>query len=591
MHKPRFLITIALLVIYNFFFWSEKLGANLFIFFTLGIIAMLFMNEENIKNKNVIVSMLISLYASAMVVFVNSGYAKFAAFVCFMIFTGYIHQPQLQTVYNAVLTTFSSFLIFPYNIYIELKYFASKFRAFKLVLKFAKLAFIPVIFFVIFYAIYAYSNPVFNSYSVTFWDSIGKYLYDIFINYPILRFFYILLGLMLITAFIYNNKIRVFTELDNSFHETLQRDKIFKVHSRTRPIPKTHLMYTMFSYRFKPNSLKLETKMGIVLLVMMNALLVLLNIIDVQVTWLGFDATNIENLAYYVHEGTYYLIFSILLSMAILLVIFRGSQNYLASNKTLKLLAYTWIVQNAFMAVSVSLRNIYYIDYYYALSFKRIGVMIFILLTLTGLASMLYKIYAKKTTFWLFKFNSFAAVIMLLVMSSFSWDVTIAEFNLKNPAKDKIDIDYLLKLNNDALPVLDKHRDVLDRDFLEYSFIFSDYRNGLEVYKARVENFDIEQENYSWLSWNLPDERTKQYYKESGSQIYLPLKKKKLDSLKNNINEKNEHLEIVPRRDNHNEINAREVRENEPKTEEVPKLNAGPEKETQPEKDKNPEQR
>ncbi|HRJ85238.1 MAG TPA: DUF4173 domain-containing protein, partial [Ignavibacteria bacterium] len=313
--------------------------------------------------------------------------------------------------------------------------------------------------------------------------------------------------------------------------------------------------------------------------------------IDIQVTWLGFDASNIENLAYYVHEGTYYLIFSILLSMAILLVIFRGSQNYLASNKTLKLLAYTWIVQNAFMAVSVSLRNIYYIDYYYALSFKRIGVMIFILLTLTGLASMLYKIYAKKTTFWLFKFNSFAAVIMLLVMSSFSWDVTIAEFNLKNPAKDKIDIDYLLKLNNDALPVLDKHRDVLDRDFLEYSFIFSDYRNGLEVYKARVENFDIEQENYSWLSWNLPDERTKQYYKESGSQIYLPLKKKKLDSLKNNINEKNEHLEIVPRRDNHNEINAREVRENEPKTEEVPKLNAGPEKATQPEKDKNPEQR
>ncbi|HAX47531.1 MAG TPA: hypothetical protein DCX92_00955, partial [Bacteroidetes bacterium] len=129
MHKPRFLITIALLVTYNFFFWSEKLGANLFIFFTLGIIAMLFMNEENIKNKNVIVSMLASLYSSAMVVFVNSGYSKFAAFVCFMIFTGYIHQPQLQTVYNAVLTTFSSFVIFPYNIYIELKYFASKFRA------------------------------------------------------------------------------------------------------------------------------------------------------------------------------------------------------------------------------------------------------------------------------------------------------------------------------------------------------------------------------------------------------------------------------------------------------------------------------
>ena len=168
-------------------------------------------------------------------------------------------------------------------------------------------------------------------------------------------------------------------------------------------------------------------------------------------------------------------------------------------------------------------------------------------------------------------------------MSSFSWDITIAEFNLKNPAKDKIDIDYLLKLNDNALPVLDKHRDVLDREFLEYSFIFSEYDNGLAVYKRRVESFDIEQENYSWLSWNLPDDRIKQYYKESGTQIYLPLKKKKLDSLKNNINEKNEHLEIVPRRENENEINAREVRENEPKIEEIPKLNAGPEKESKPE--------
>lgn len=574
MHKPRFLITIALLVIYNFFFWSEKLGANLFIFFTLGIVAMLFLNEENIKNRNVIVSMLASLYASSMVIFINSGYAKFAAFVCFMIFTGFVHQPLLKTVYNAILTTVSSFVIFPYNIYIELKYFASKFRAFKILLKFVKLAIIPLVFFVVFYAIYAYSNPVFNSYSVSFWDSIGKYLYDVFVNYPLLRFFYILLGLMLITAFIYNNKINVFTLIDNSYHETLKRDKRFKVHSRTFPVQKTHLMYTMFSYRFKFNSLKLETKMGIVLLVMMNALLILLNIIDIQVTWLGFDAANIDNIAYYVHEGTYYLIFSIMLSMAILLVIFRGSQNYLQSNKTLKILAYTWIVQNAFMASSVVLRNIYYIDHYFALSFKRIGVMIFIILTLTGLVTMIIKIHSKKTTFWLFKINSTAAIVMLLIMSSFSWDKVIAEFNLKNPVKESIDIDYLLRLDYDALPILDKHKDILDKEYLEYSFIFSEYGNGLEVYNTRVMRFLDEQENYSWLSWNLPDERTKQYY-DKNPLPYLKYKNNKNDSLKNNINEKNEHLQVVPR-ENNEDINAREVRENEPKIEEIPKLNAAP---------------
>ncbi len=577
MYKPRFLITIILLVLYNFFFWSEKLGANIFIFFSLGIVAMLFMNEENIKNKNVIVSMLAVLYSVAMVVFVNSGYSKFASFVCFMIFTGFIHQPQLKTVYNAMLTTVSSFVIFPYNVYSELRFAASKFRAIKVIFKFVRLALIPIMFFVIFYAIYAYSNPVFNSYSVNFWDSIGKYLYDIFLHYPVLRFFYLLLGLMLIMAFMYNRNIKAFAELDNSFHETLQRNKVYKVHSRTKPISKVHLMYTMFSYRFKFNSLKLETKMGIVLLVMMNALLLLLNIIDVQVTWLGFEVSNIDNLAYYVHEGTYYLIFSILLSMSILLVIFRGSQNYLGSNKVLKFLAFGWILQNSFMAVSLVLRNIYYIDYYFALSFKRIGVMIFILLTLFGLLTMVIKIYGKKTTFWLFKLNSTAAIVMLLIMSSFSWDVVIAEFNLKNPAKDKIDIDYLLRLDDDALPILDKRKDVLDREFMKYNFMFSEYDNGLEVLGDRVRKFEAEQKNYSWLSWNLPDNRIKEYYTRNPvPDIFI--KKKVNEFFKNKSNEKNEPLEIVPHRskDSINDNNARDVREKEPKIDSTPKLNAAP---------------
>lgn len=505
-------MTIILLVVFNFLFWGEKLGVNLFIFFFLGIISMIMLNEDNIKNKNVITSLFALLFSLGMVIVNNSFYSKFSSVICFMIFTGFIHQPALKTAYNAVFTAAADFVIFPYNVYSELKYSATKFKPVRVFLKFSRLALIPVIFFVIFYAIYAYSNPVFNSYSVSFWDTIGKYLYDIFINYPLLRFFYLLFGLMIIMAFIYNRSIRIFSEVDNAYHDTLQRSKVFKVHSRTKPVVKSHLMYTLFSYRFKFNSLKLETKMGIVLLGMMNALLLMLNVIDIQVTWLGFNAGEIENLAYYVHEGTYYLIFSILLSMAILLVIFRGSQNYLAKNRILKFLAYAWLAQNAFMAISVALRNIYYIEFYYALSYKRIGVMIFLLLTLFGLGTMFVKIYARKTTSFLFKINSTAVVAVLLLMSSFSWDKTIAEFNLSNPDRSKIDIDYLLKLSDDALPVLDAHKELLDKEYLQYSFIFSDYTNGLDEYKRRVHRFIAEQKRYSWLSWNLSDRNTLDFY-------------------------------------------------------------------------------
>nr|HMT11362.1 DUF4173 domain-containing protein [Ignavibacteria bacterium] len=512
MIKPRILMTIILLVVFNFLFWGEKLGVNLFIFFFLGIISMIMLNEDNIKNKNVITSLFALLFSLGMVIVNNSFYSKFSSVICFMMFTGFIHQPALKTTYSAVFTAVADFVIFPYNVYSELKYSATKFKPVRVFLKFSRLALIPVIFFVIFYAIYAYSNPVFNSYSVSFWDTIGKYLYDIFINYPLLRFFYLLFGLMVIMAFIYNRSIRIFSEVDNAYHDTLQRSKVFKVHSRTKPVVKSHLMYTLFSYRFKFNSLKLETKMGIVLLGMTNALLLMLNVIDIQVTWLGFNAGEIENLAYYVHEGTYYLIFSILLSMAILLVIFRGSQNYLAKNRILKFLAYAWLAQNAFMAISVALRNIYYIEFYYALSYKRIGVMIFLLLTLFGLGTMFVKIYARKTTSFLFKINSTAVVAVLLLMSSFSWDKTIAEFNLSNPDRSKIDIDYLLKLSDDALPVLDAHKELLDKEYLQYSFIFSDYTNGLDEYKRRVHRFIAEQKRYSWLSWNLSDRNTLDFY-------------------------------------------------------------------------------
>ncbi len=540
MIKPRFLMTIILLVVFNFSFWGEKLGINLFLFFFLGIISMMMLNEDNIKNKNVIVSLFALLFSLAMVIVNNSFYSKFSSIICFMIFTGFIHQPALKTAYNAVFTTVADFMIFPYNVYSELKYSSTKFKPVRIILKFTKLAFIPVIFFVIFYAIYAYANPVFNSYSVSFWDSIGKYLYDIFINYPLLRFFYLLFGLMIIMAFIYNRRIRIFSEIDNAYHDTLQRSKVFKVHSLTKPVVKSHLMYTLFSYRFKFNTLKLETRMGIVLLGMMNALLLLLNVIDIQVTWLGFNAGEIDNLAYYVHEGTYYLIFSILLSMAILLVIFRGSQNYFAKNRILKFLAFTWLVQNAFMAVSVALRNIYYIEFYYALSYKRIGVMIFILLTLFGLGTMFYKIYARKTTSFLFKINSTAVVVMLLLMSTFSWDKTIAEFNLSNPDKSAVDIEYLLRLSDDALPVMESHKDLLDKDYLQYSFIFSDYSNGLDEYKRRVHRFLGEQKRYTWLSWNLSDRNTLEFYTANEFEKNNPLKV--INRENKNMNE----IKVVP---------------------------------------------
>ena len=512
--KKAYLFLVTLLAVFNFFFWGEKLGLNLLIFLSLCSVAVILLNEGNIKSKNVIVTLLAVLYSAAMVVVNNSAFSKFSAISIFIAFTGFVHQRELKSLFGAVLTAIPSFIIFPYNVVEELRYLSKSYKPVRSILKITKLALIPIIFFTIFYSIYAYSNPIFNAYSVTFWDKIGEYLYDIFVNYPLLRFFYIFFGLILITGILYNRNINAFSKIDNTFLDTLGRDKTNKVYSKINTKNKKSLLYTAFSYSFKLNTLKFEYKMGTIFVVMMNLLLLILNIIDIKFTWFGFNSSEVDNLAYYVHNGTYLLIFSILLSMAILLYFFRGNQNFYSNNKILKYGAYLWILQNGIMAASVALRNLYYIEYYYALSYKRIGVMIFLLLTFIGLITMLIKIHSRKTTYYLLKVNSWAAMVVLLLMSSYSWDLAIAEFNLSNPNKNNIDIEYMLLLSDDTLPVLDKHHDALNRYFYKYRFLDSDEENGLEEYHKKVRRFLDEQNNYSWLSWNLADNNTLKYYSE-----------------------------------------------------------------------------
>jgi hypothetical protein len=538
-HNKIYLILLFLLTVYNFFFWGEKLGANLLLFFFLSAAAVMFINGENVKSRNVILGLLAFMYASAMVVVNNSGFSKFAAITVFAMFTGFVHQRELRTVFNAFMTTVASVIIFPYNIFAELKQSSGKYKPVRIMLKMTKLAFIPLIFFTIFYTIYAYSNPVFNSYSVSFWDTIGKYLYDIFKDYPVLRFFYIFLGLILIMGMLFNRNIHVFTDIDKNFLDSLNRDKFFKTYGVAHPAKKQNMLYTLLSYRFKMNTLKLEYKMGLTFIVMINLLLLILNIIDIKFTWLGFDSAMVDNLAYYVHNGTYLLIFSIVLSMAILLYFFRGNQNFYENNKLLKYGAYMWILQNAVMAISVGLRNLYYIDFYYALSYKRIGVIVYLLLTFIGLATMFIKINKKKTGYYLLKVNSAAAVIVLLLISSFSWDRVIAEFNLSNPDKSAVDVEYLLRLSDDVLQVLDKHQAVLDKEYYRSRWLFDTPSNGLDDYKERVMDFMDEQKNYSLLSWNLADHNTSQYYNESG----LPYK---VSPFKKNTDAGNNKIEAVP---------------------------------------------
>lgn len=503
-NKTAITVILLLTIVYNFFFWNEKLGVNLFIFIILLLIFLIIFNTDSLKSRNVFLACTGVIYSGALVVFNNSVLSKFAFITSFIAFTGFVHQRRLRTVFNALFTAFGSFMIFPYNVFEEIRLAKNRYKLFAGILKISRLVALPAVIFFVFYALYAHANPIFNSYSNTFWEYVKNLLDEFLINYPPVRFVYIFFGLFLVTGILFNRNVTMFLCLDLSFLDSLRRDSKNKLVSRAGGDNSVRKLFRKL-FKFKMTSLLTEYRIGLILIILVNALLLILNIIDINFIWFGFDSSRVSNLAYFVHEGTYYLIISILLSMAILLYFFRGNINFYRKNHLLKYGAYLWIVQNGTMAVTLLLRNYYYIDYYYALSHKRIGVMIFILLVMIGLISMFEKIRSRKTTFYLFKVNSLAAFAVMILMCTFNWDVNIASFNLKNPDSDAIDAAYLLTLSDDTLPILQENMDILDREIVVSKRCSRLTKNGLDEFFRKKYEFVSRQKQYTLLSWNYAD--------------------------------------------------------------------------------------
>jgi hypothetical protein len=219
-----------------------------------------------------------------------------------------------------------------------------------------------------------------------------------------------------------------------------------------------------------------------------------------------------------VHEGTGLLIFSILLAMVLLLFFFRGNLNFYKRNKWLRYGAYAWLLQNALLVISVLFRDYYYIAHY-GLAYKRIGVLLFLVLVLAGLITVFIKIQQRKTAYYLLRVNAWFAIIMLVVCSCVHWDEMIAGYNLARKNTISLDIKFLLTLSDKTLPLLQKNSDVLEHpvkiDGGEGEHLYRSDYSPKQVFEMRKKAFEEKQNTYSWLSWNFADEYTKKQLKQA----------------------------------------------------------------------------
>lgn len=452
-------------LIFQLLFWDEFLGLNLLLY-TLFIVAITFTDKEIPNHKGKIYTALPHLAIAIYITYNNSVLAIVTWFITLAIYLGTAHFVMLKSAATALIWGVLQTISGPYGIVTKLN--ATKIGKinFKPIIKPIKYIVLPLLMVVIFCSLYSTANPIFAKYNDLITDNIAEFFNRIFsfmfVDISLPKCITILLGGFITAGMLVGLKSNL---LDNV--ELRESDLL----TRKRRDIKNQSLFQDFRALFSGNqakknlALKTENIIGMISFIALNILLLLLNSIDVFTLWLNNAADTGKNFSAELHDGTNTLIFSIVIAMLIIIYFFSGNLNFYKKNKWIKLLAYLWIAQNAFLVVSVLHRDYDYI-FYHGLTYKRIGVAIFATLSLIGLITVYLKVSQQKTVFFLYRVNSKIWYILLVALSLINWDTLIVRDNLAKADKIGVDVNHLMSFSDKTLPLLLKNRDLLIKHYV-----------------------------------------------------------------------------------------------------------------------------
>ncbi|MEO6229940.1 MAG: DUF4173 domain-containing protein [Ferruginibacter sp.] len=510
--KPSVKIVLITLgaVLFNIIFWQEKMALNA-AFFDLFILGSVFyLYPASFKPPVMKWLLAANLVTLAAVLFHNTFLSKLAFCSTLMLVIVFSQYPH-RSVWYAAGSALMNYLFAPASLLNSLK--ALQRRQFSLYRfkKSIRFLVIPSLLLVVFFVLYNFANAMFQDIINGLATAVQNYFSKFFEWFSWERTGFLLLGLFITTGLLLKSSVIYFSASDLQKSDELKRKKNnLSDWKRSSWFELLYLIMGKFSSGIL--ALRNENTTGLISLVLLNILLLCINCIDIVYVWFGFKYNHNINLSAYVHEGTGLLIFSILLAMVLLLFFFRGNLNFYKKNKWLRYGAYAWLIQNAVLVVSVLFRDYYYIAHF-GLAYKRIGVLIFLLMVLVGLMTVFIKIQQQKTAYYLLRINAWVAICMLVIGSCIHWDELIARYNLAHKDSIELDIKFLLTLSDKTLPLLEKNIGVLDHPATisgsEGEMLYRSNLSPREVFEQRKKAFEEIQESYSWLSWNAADAYTK----------------------------------------------------------------------------------
>ncbi|MBG8552693.1 DUF4153 domain-containing protein [Hymenobacter guriensis] len=492
-------------VLFDLLFWHERAGLNMLLYTVAVVVATIAGLPRYAPQWRSGYTWLLlagTLLSAGLVAWYGSGAAVLACVASLACWLGYLNQPHLRLLSNALLTALANagqvlvalptLLRLPANVGEKVR--RSWF--------YARLLLVPLMVLFLFHVLFVVANPQYEALADRVLEVVAHWVESLFWHFSFAHVLFFLLGLALTAAALLIVPVHYFADRESRFAEFVQRQR--------NRVASFAVRQPDFRRREQRSlDLRKEYLVAVGLLGLVNVLLLVVNSVDVNWIWFGFEREPGFDLTQFVHEGTYVLIFSILVAMGILLWFFRRNLNFYEPGlPVLRGLATVWVLQNVVLAVSVGLRNYYYI-LYTGLAYKRLGVCFFLLLVLFGLGTMLLKIWQRRSTFALVRLNSLAAYVVLLLLAAGNWEVWIARYNLR-PQLISVDYGFLLDMPDRVLPTLQAHAAELEQHKLKHQLYDGSYSRLSAVearatLQQRIGQFKRQQKKRHWPSYTWAD--------------------------------------------------------------------------------------
>ncbi|MEP2280401.1 DUF4173 domain-containing protein [Maribacter sp.] len=400
---------------FSLLFYSKSFGLNLFLISILVVV--LISTLKGTRSASWVYALTYVL--TSVFVFINpTGFTIFVHFMALMVYVGKSISGK-TSLYLTWLLGFINLFIASVANFIQkqnaVEKDATKKETSPKLLNRLKGGFFAVVLLILFTALYKNANPVFG-------NLIDQISFD-FISIPWV--FFTCIGYVLFLNILRPLDAQELVATDLSQKNELETPTEIEVIGQKKQLEDEHTL-------------------GSIILIALNFLLIFFLVTDGIYIFQKTDISNAEYSAS-VHQGVYALMFSIVLAIILILYFFRGNLNFYKNNQQIKTLTYIWISLNIILIVFTSFKNFTYVEAL-GLTYKRIGVFVYLLLTLTGLITAYIKVTEIKSFIYLVRTNIATVFTFLIVSAAIPWDRAITHYNLNT--LEKPDMHYLIDLGD-----------------------------------------------------------------------------------------------------------------------------------------------